>query len=140
MAMYRGERIPPMDFLQKLKKVDVNLYPVFDSLSLRWDIIYKNPYKNETHNVLRVCVRDNDYRDAGYLPLDDRVIMKLLRMDLKRRNISPTKYSEAVKANDDHHEKRLNQKTNDDIDYAFKHERRTLDKARDALRGVYRRF
>lgn len=140
MSLYRGNRIPSMEFLQKIKKVDVNLYPCFDDLSLRWDILYKNPYSKTVENVLRVCVRDNDYRDVGYLPLDDRVIVKLLKMDLARRNIAPKTYTDTVKAAEKAHERNLEKKTSDDIDYVFKHERHTIDRARDALRGVYRRF
>lgn len=140
MALYRGQRIPDQNFVTKLKKVDVNLYPVFDDLSLRWDILYKNPNSREVFNVYRVCIRDDKGKDVGFLPLDDRVINKLMRMDMNRRNIGAKQIVEKVRQAEDIKEALLEHNTNETIDYIFKHEHRTLEKARDALRGVYRRF
>lgn len=139
MASYRNERIPPFEFLIPLRRVDENLSVVFDSLSMRWDILFRD-VEGTFHNVLRVCERDSKGNDVGYMPLDDRTIKKLLRMDLKRRNMSPEQYKNAVRKAEDVDDSRREQNHEKDMDYVFQHEHRTLERARDALRGVYRRY
>lgn len=142
MAIYRNERIPDFSFLLKLKQVDENLFPVFDSVSMCWDILYKNPeYPSlEPQQVYRVCKRDSEGVNVGYEPLDDRVIWKLRRMDLKTAGISPEEYRKRVNAAETAEETRQEIKLEEEMDYIFKHEKRTIGRAFDALRGVYRRF
>lgn len=139
MAIYRNERIPPYDFVKKLKWVDPKLHVVFDSASMRWDILYK-AVDEQIHLIHRVCERDDEGRDVGYMPLDDRTISKLYRMDLKRRNITAQQYKQFVNDAEKERELQAMVKHEQDLDYIYKHEHRTLERMRDALRGVERRF
>lgn len=137
MSFYRNERIPCYSFLQKLKKVDVNLYVVFDSLSMRWDIYYKNPYDDSIHLVLRVCERDSEGRDVGYMELTDHIINKLLKMDMKRRNIAPVDYVNKVHEAEESKMRKAQDKYDNDEDYVYKQEKKTIDRAYEALRSIF---
>lgn len=142
LALYRNERIPPFEFVTALKRVDENLYVVFDSFSMRWDIYYKNPSFQDAapEMILRVCVRDDNGRDAGYQGLDDRIIQKLYRMDMQRRNISGKQYVNKLNASEDIAEKKKQRDWEVLNDEIFIDEKRNINRARDALRGVYRSF
>jgi len=139
LAFYKETVIPSYEFVDKLKKIDKELYVVFDGLSQRWHIYFKD-VKGQTHCVYKVCERDYESRDIGYRQLDDRTIDKLRRMDLKTRNISPKEYLTKVRDAEDEEERKKALELENTIDYAFKHEKRTLSRARDALRGVYRTY
>ena len=136
---YRNEKVPEYSFVNKLKLVDENLYVVFDSISMRWHIFYKD-VNSHNHLILRVEELDHEGRDIGYRPLDDRTINKLLRMDLSRRNMSANQYKNAVRNAEDETERKDINKYNTETDYAFKHDKRIIDRAYDALRGVDRKF
>lgn len=137
MAQYRNERIPEYGFVQKLKQVEPNLFVVFDSLSMRWDILYRNPnYGNVIMHVLRVCKKDHEGRDVGYEGLDDRVINKLLRMDMARRGITPKEYMKRVNHCDDLNDQIREKNDKDVTDYIFKHEKKTLERMYEAARSV----
>jgi len=138
MALYRNERIPDYEFTADLKRVDENLYVVFDSLSMRWDIFFKAK-DNRVYLVYRVCEKSANGRDAGYMPLDKRTIDKLLRMDLSRKNMSPIEYAQLVNKADQDREEKLIAKHESDTDYIYREEHVTLERMRDALRGVFRR-
>lgn len=138
MALYRNERIPPYEFVNRLKQVDKDLYVVFDSISMRWDILYKTQKDGSVHVVHKVCERDDEGRDVGYMPLDERTIRKLLRMDLKRRNISPKVYKQKVNDAEEIRELKKQTEYDEHMDYVYRHEHRVLERSRDALRGVYR--
>ena len=142
LALYRNERIPPYEFVLALKRVDPNLYVVFDSFSMRWDIYYKNPnFKDaKPEMVHRVCIRDHVGRDVGYEGLDDRVIQKLYRMDMQRRNLSGKQYVQKLNEIEDADDERKQKEWEEHNDNVFRDERRNINRARDALRGVYRSF
>lgn len=136
MALYRNERIPPYEFVSKLKCVDTNLFVVFDSASMRWDILFKNTANGAAFHVYRVCKRDENHHDIGYEPLDDRVIEKLLRMDLARRNISPQEYKRRVNEATEAGQKAREEADKAVSDYIFKHEKKTLERAYEASKDI----
>lgn len=138
MAIYRNERVPPWEFVNKLKRIDENLFVVFDSISMRWDILYKNPEVNQHFHVYRVCQRDADGVDIAYEALDERVIWKLRKMDMKRRNIAAKEYVKRVQQADAEREVKDEQENDAVHDYIIKHENHTIGRMFDALRGVYR--
>lgn len=137
VAVYRNERIPPWEFVQDLKRVDEQLYVIFDSTTLRWHVWFKDR-EGGNHLILKVCERDHEGRDIGPMPLDNRVINKLLRMDMQRRNLNAKAYLQRVRKAEDEARRVDEQKAEDECDYIFKHEKRTVNRMRDALRGVHR--
>lgn len=139
VAVYRNERMPPWEFLEDLKRIDENLYVIYDSTSLRWHIWFKDR-EGGTHLIYKVCERDHEGRDIGAMPLDNRVINKILRMDMARRNLNAQAYLKKVRQAEDDAEQAAEKKADEDADYIFKHEKCTINRARDALRGVYRTF
>ena len=136
---YRNEKIPEFDFVNKLKLIDENLYVVFDSISMRWHVYFKDK-EGGNHLVYIVCDKDHEGRDIKYRPLDDRTINKLLKMDLARRNISATQYKNNVRRAEDERADRIKTQYNNELDYVFKHEKHSLNRAFDALKGVERKY
>ena len=129
--IYRNERVPDFAFLQKLKRVDEDLYVVFDSLSMRWDIIYRpktGEGAGQIFHVYRVCKRSDDGRDVGYLPLDDRVITELMRNDLRRRNMDAEEYRKKVCQAEDERYAKMVKEAADYDDYFQRVELRPFEK------------
>lgn len=136
MALYRNERVPPFEFVAKLKRVDPRLYVCYESLSMRWDVLFKSPQDEHVYHVHRVCQRDAQGRDIGFQDVDERTITKLLKMDLQRRGMSPLQYRNAVRRAEDQWQDDTEQRLRDITETIVQDERKTLARAMEAYRSV----
>jgi hypothetical protein len=131
IGIYRNERIPPYHMVQRIKQVCEDLYVVWDSVSSRWHVWYKDA-NGQPYLVYRVAEKDEFGRDAGYRPLDDRTIKDLLRYDMGRRNISNDEYLNRVRDAEDERDEKDKKRIEEYNEHVYKQEASTLKLAYDA--------